>query len=457
MKKIFTLFALAASTAPFAQTSINETFETNTLSQLESNCWQFSGAAIQNGAALTGSLGLYVIPATSSSASANSNSGEIRTPFLDFTNAQTISFNYRLTGSGGSRFISLKFLDKNGTLSTSFATINLTATVKTAAIANIPAGSGIKRLVIEILGSGGGNVAEHFDDLVITAPLQYSSFCNLAPTAGNDTYTANTLTSYSGTTVLSNDSDPNGETLTPSVVTSPNGTVVMNADGTFTFTPNAAFTGGPATFTYSVTDNGYLPLTATATVTINYPSAASLPIKLTNFNGLLNSGNAQLTWTVEDNETGNYFEVQKSSDGNNFIPASLLFVTSTIGKENYKYSEELKAATYYRLKIVNKDNSISYSKVVYLKDQADTANEKITMLQNPIQNNTLRFSFTSASAEAMSVTLYNMAGVAVYTTPIVAQKGLNVVNLTMNSDINYGQYLLDLRTSTMRRIIKVTR
>jgi hypothetical protein len=94
---------------------------------------------------------------------------------------------------------------------------------------------------------------------------------------------------------------------------------------------------------------------------------------------------------------------------------------------------------------------------VYLKDQADTANEKITMLQNPIQNNTLRFSFTSASAEAMSVTLYNMAGVAVYTTPIVAQKGLNVVNLTMNSDINYGQYLLDLRTSTMRRIIKVTR
>lgn len=50
---------------------------------------------------------------------------------------------------------------------------------------------------------------------------------------------------------LANDTDPCGNTLTTAVATPPqNGTVIINADNTFTYTPNVGFTG-TETFTYT--------------------------------------------------------------------------------------------------------------------------------------------------------------------------------------------------------------
>lgn len=54
--------------------------------------------------------------------------------------------------------------------------------------------------------------------------------------------------------VLANDSDPEGDPLTASLETGPaNGTIVFNADGSFTYTHNAGFVGTD-TFTYRVSD-----------------------------------------------------------------------------------------------------------------------------------------------------------------------------------------------------------
>ncbi len=67
--------------------------------------------------------------------------------------------------------------------------------------------------------------------------------------------------------VLANDSDPNGDTLTVISATSPDGTVVINDDGTLTFTPNPDF-NGEATITYTVTDPDGNTDTANVIVTV---------------------------------------------------------------------------------------------------------------------------------------------------------------------------------------------
>ncbi len=73
-------------------------------------------------------------------------------------------------------------------------------------------------------------------------------------------------------TVLANDSDPNGDTLT--VIDLPvlpfNGTVVINPDGTITYTPNPGFFGTDA-FNYVITD-GTQTDTAKVTVTVLPPN-----------------------------------------------------------------------------------------------------------------------------------------------------------------------------------------
>src|SRR5207249_1830661 len=75
---------------------------------------------------------------------------------------------------------------------------------------------------------------------------------NTAPTAVADSYSVHqgqTLKVTDGA-VLANDSDANQDPLTASLVTGPaHGTLALNPDGTFSYTPNANFSGQDA-FTY---------------------------------------------------------------------------------------------------------------------------------------------------------------------------------------------------------------
>ncbi len=97
------------------------------------------------------------------------------------------------------------------------------------------------------------------------------------PVAVNDSATVNEDSGATAIDVLSNDSDPNGDTLTITAVTQPaNGAVVITGGGTgLTYQPNANF-NGVDTFTYTISDgNGG---TATATVTVSVLTVNDAPV-----------------------------------------------------------------------------------------------------------------------------------------------------------------------------------
>jgi VCBS repeat-containing protein len=78
---------------------------------------------------------------------------------------------------------------------------------------------------------------------------------NDAPLAAGDAYTAvNGALSVTSPGVLSNDTDVEGNTLTAVLVTGPaHGVLVLNANGSFTYTPDAHYTGSDS-FTYRAND-----------------------------------------------------------------------------------------------------------------------------------------------------------------------------------------------------------
>jgi VCBS repeat-containing protein len=101
-----------------------------------------------------------------------------------------------------------------------------------------------------------------------------------APTAAADTYS--TRTNLALTTaapgVLGNDENPAGGAMTAEVVTNPaNGTVALQANGGFTYTPEDGFTGTD-TFTYRavVGETESAPATVTLTVTATPPAGAKV-------------------------------------------------------------------------------------------------------------------------------------------------------------------------------------
>ena len=129
--------------------------------------------------------------------------------------------------------------------------------------------------------AGGGEDTQHHSIQIVVNPV------NDAPVALGDSFTTEQDTAYTATLnlndLLQNDTDVEGDALT--VDTSPvigpaNGTLSLNGDGTFIYTPDAGYFGDDS-FVYQVSDgNGGL---AQATVQITVTDVNDAPtITLTN-------------------------------------------------------------------------------------------------------------------------------------------------------------------------------
>ncbi|HKB01854.1 MAG TPA: Ig-like domain-containing protein, partial [Gemmataceae bacterium] len=96
------------------------------------------------------------------------------------------------------------------------------------------------------------------------------SVTDRVPAAANDAYSTrrNTALSVPAAGVLTNDSDADSDPLTAALVSGPaNGTLTLNPDGSFTYTPNPGFAGTDS-FTYRANDNALDSAPATVTVKV---------------------------------------------------------------------------------------------------------------------------------------------------------------------------------------------
>jgi hypothetical protein len=457
MKQIFTLFVFCFF-ATVTNAQFTEKFEN--YSALPSNCWQLTEAQ-----SLTGS---NAIEGSTSVGSINTETAIISTPYLDFSGATHVSFKYQLSDilkGQASRVIEIGTTDKNGvfTLATSEEVGNNTTPDETFEFKqNVSFPSGTSRFTIRILSvRGGGNAYIIIDDLSVAANLHYNTQpCNTAPVANDVNLGATNYTTYNGN--LGGDaSDANaGETLTFSLETlvTNNGTLVVNPDGTFTFTPNGDFNGGIITFTYKVTDNGYDPLSSNiATVNITYAAKATLPVIITNFSGSIAGQQAQLAWSVAQNQDGELFEVQKSHDGKNFTTIARVSNTQKAGAEQYSYVDGgFKGIAYYRLKVINKNASSSYSKTIVLQEKNSSTGNSLTLLQNPVLSS-IQFSYSTPVAGAATVNLYTTSGVKVFSTTINMQRGTTQTTLATNNKVVAGTYVLEVVHGSERSLVKLVK
>lgn len=107
-----------------------------------------------------------------------------------------------------------------------------------------------------------------------------------APVAFADTYTTvqDTALVVPAAGVLTNDTDADSDPLTAVLVTSPtSGSVTLNANGSFTYTPNIGYNGSDS-FSYRANDDGQNSNTTTVSITVTAPVIAGL------LNGSFESG-----------------------------------------------------------------------------------------------------------------------------------------------------------------------
>jgi len=121
-------------------------------------------------------------------------------------------------------------------------------------------------------GSGGEQIDDDTIDIFVTA-------VNDNPVATGDEFSTtedNILTVTAGSGLLSNDADIDGDTLSVVAVTgTANGSLSLNADGSFVYTPNLDFNGTDS-FTYRATDGSLQ--SETRTVTLNVAAVNDAPV-----------------------------------------------------------------------------------------------------------------------------------------------------------------------------------
>lgn len=235
-------------------------------------------------------------------------------------------------------------------------------------------------------------------------------------TLASDDYNSTRLNTAVTGNVAGNDNDPEGntQTVTTQTTTVPGkGTLVLAANGNYTFTPVTGFSG-PVNYPYQICDNGAPAVCANATLyLLVFPSATTLPLTLTSFNAATYDRDVKLTWTTDHQDNVSRFEIERSAFGTNAFT-----VVGTIPVNNglsgtYAFSDVNAKAFmekgYYRLKIIDNDGRYSYSRINLVNFGSKIVTSVNPTLVTGGQSVTL---FTGAAASRQTYTgeVYNQSG-----------------------------------------------
>jgi hypothetical protein len=155
---------------------------------------------------------------------------------------------------------------------------------------------------------------------IVVTPL-YSNLGNTV--IAQDDYATTPMNTPVEMCVKCNDSDPNGNTIgQPTIISNPsNGTVVVNPNGTVTYTPNTGFSGEDV-YTYFICDNGTPVACDTANAYVNVPPiTTAVNQTYTNDDAYVTpintpkSGNVGLNDTDPQNDAVTFTQVSNPSHG----------------------------------------------------------------------------------------------------------------------------------------------
>lgn len=163
---------------------------------------------------------------------------------------------------------------------------------------------------------------------------------------------------------------------------------------------------------------GVDPSIAIDDITLSVPVV--LPIELMDFYYTTEMNSTNLIWKTVTEKNSDYYEIQKSEDGLSFNPIGRVqaaFNSNSLMNYSFNDTERLTGITYYRLKMVDKDGTFKYSKLIAVdsspslsatpnyflnKDHQIEINKSFTLVNG-------YDSFSILSSEGKTLVSYNLA------------------------------------------------
>jgi len=178
-------------------------------------------------------------------------------------------------------------------------------------------------------------------------------------------------------------------------------------------------------------------------------NAAPLSVKLKTFDGWRGSDFNLLTWVTSSEINHQYFEIERSVDGIDFIPLGKVNGAGTSKIENrYSFKDDKPIQTaYYRLKQVDLNSNITYSRIIRIIRPAESMLNAI--FQNPVHG-ILKADLKTTEAGPAQIHIVDISGKTMFTEFIKLQKGFNQYQANLNR-LSPGTYYLVITRDNIRK------
>lgn len=182
-----------------------------------------------------------------------------------------------------------------------------------------------------------------------------------------------------------------------------------------------------------------------------------LPLIVNQFNGNYSDGIIQLTWSTYSEINIDHFDIERSTDGNNFrqIGRSNAASGQLSSNANYSYLDitAQRGTNYYRLAMVDNNGNYTYSKTIMVNVDIKGISVMI-VYPNPFSKR-VQIRINSDKAEKVAINIINSNGVLMSSQDAQTQVGDNNITIQKVDALPGGVYYIEVVSSTRSLKTKV--
>jgi|688.fasta_scaffold07283_6 hypothetical protein len=164
-----------------------------------------------------------------------------------------------------------------------------------------------------------------------------------------------------------------------------------------------------------------------------------LPIYLATFDGHNEGRENHLYWLTEQEINSSHFEIERSNNGYDFIKIGIV-ETDPSKSYNFIDNSPYSGSNYYRLKMVDLDETFSYSSIIYLETKNQIESK---VYPNPFEDS-LIYTYESEQNEELEIQVINILGQKVFQYNVSCQTCGNYVSIN-TSNIPSGKYTIRIK------------
>jgi hypothetical protein len=181
-------------------------------------------------------------------------------------------------------------------------------------------------------------------------------------------------------------------------------------------------------------------LQAIAIGNISFQKVITLPVSLVDFNASENVTGNELSWITAEEVNVKEFSIEKSLEGLSWSTiGSVPALDNSTQRNTYSFvdTRKSKGNQYYRLKMIDKDGTFSYSKTIKLPSSKDPA-EVFSVFPNPAIEKVI-IELETTESRQKTIFIYNSAGILMFRQEVYLQAGANQVPVSL-AKWHSGQY-----------------